>query len=62
MDDRPVTLSKRQFETAIDKGERFWLYVVEMADSDEPCLVAIQDPAGKAQYFTFDEGWRNASV
>ena len=55
--DRPVTLSRRQFKTALEEGESFWLYIVEKAGSKEARLLAIQDPVGKARYFTFDEGW-----
>ncbi len=61
LSDRPVTLSHRQFQTAIEKGDSYWLYVVENAGSSEPRLVAIRDPAGRAGHFTFDEGWRDAA-
>ena len=57
--DRPVGLTKTQFECAQMKGEAFWLYVVERADGDKPRIVKIQDPAGKARTFTFDQGWLN---
>jgi hypothetical protein len=40
-------------------GESFWLYVVERAgDGDLARVLRIQDPAGKAKYFAFDQGWR----
>jgi hypothetical protein len=56
--DRPVGLSSKQFEWADEKGESYWLYIVERADAgDSARIVRIQNPAGKAQTFTFDHGW-----
>ena len=59
LDDRPVGLSKTQFECAQERGSAYWLYVVEQAgDSEHARVLRIQDPVGKAQTFTFDHGWR----
>lgn len=55
--DRPVGMSRRQFDEARSRGEAFWLYVVECADGPDARIVRIQDPAGKARTFTFDHGW-----
>jgi len=55
--DRPVGLSRTQFECAREHGEAYWLYVVECAGTDDARLVRIQNPAGKARTFTFDKGW-----
>lgn len=60
--DRPVGLSRTQFECAREHGEAYWLYVVERAGTDEARLVRIQDPAGKARTFTFDHGWLDIAV
>ena len=58
LQDRPVGLSRTQFECAQKHGEAFWLYVVENAGASEQArVVRIQDPAGKSQTFTFDHGW-----
>jgi hypothetical protein len=57
LDDRPVGLSHTQFACAQMHGEAYWLYVVEHAAGDSPCIVRIQDLAGKARTFTFDRGW-----
>ncbi len=58
-ENRPATLSKTQFEFAQEHQNDFWLYVVENAgDPAQRNLVRIKDPAGKAQTFTFDRGWR----
>ena len=61
-DDRPVTVSSAQFEKAQECGDSYWLYVVENAGTDSPNIVKIQDPAGQAQTFTFDNGWREVAV
>ena len=56
---RPVGLSHTQFDYARERGEAYWLYIVERADDeDEAHIVRIKDPAGKARTFTFDHGWR----
>ena len=55
--DRPATMSYAQFKCAQGHGDAYWLYVVEQASSDKPRIVRIQDPAGKAETFTFDKGW-----
>ena len=56
--DRPVGLTRTQFEWAQEHGISFWLYVVERAgDPEQVRVVRIQDPAGKARTFTFDHGW-----
>lgn len=55
---RPVGLSRTQFKSAQEHGDRYWLYVVEHAGTPATArIVRIQDPAGKARTFTFDRGW-----
>jgi len=59
---RPVTLSRMQFEMATKAGRAYWLYVVENALSPELLrIVKIQDPSGKACSFTFDAGWKEVA-
>jgi hypothetical protein len=56
--DRPVGLSRTQFDFARDKGDAYWLYVVEHATHRKQArILKIQDPAGQARTFTFDSGW-----
>ena len=56
--ERPVTMSATQFKLAQAKGDAYWLYVVEHAgDPERIRLLRIQDPAGLAETFTFDDGW-----
>ena len=56
--EHPVGLSHTQFKLAQAKGDAYWLYVVEHAgDPERIRLLRIQDPAGLAETFTFDDGW-----
>ena len=56
--DRPVGLSRTQFECARTYGKSFWLYVVENAGTPEEAhVLRIPDPAGNAGTYTFDHGW-----
>ena len=55
--DRPVGLSRTQFDCARERGKAYWLYVVERAGTEEARLVRIEDPSGRAKTFTFDHGW-----
>lgn len=57
MRDRPIGLSRRQFKCAQERGDAYWLYVVEHAGTPDARLVRVNDPAGKAGTFTFDHGW-----
>ena len=59
LDERPVGLSRPQFEFACKHGANYWLYVVECASDETARIIRIQDPAGKAHTFTFDRGWRD---
>lgn len=51
-------LSRDQFDKANEEREKFWLYVVERAESENFRLHRIQNPARKANHFMFDDGWR----
>ena len=55
--DRPVGLSHTQFKCAQERGDAYWLYVVECAGGENARIVRIRDPAGQAKTFTFDKGW-----
>lgn len=58
LEDRPVGLSRTQFEFARSKGAAFWLYVVEHAtDLARARVLRIQNPVAHARTFTFDRGW-----
>lgn len=55
--DRPVGLSRTQFDCARQHGDSYWLYVVERAADENARIVRIQNPAGNVRTFTFDSGW-----
>lgn len=56
--DRPVGLSHTQFDCAREKGDAYWLYVVEHAtDPAQARILRIQNPVGHTKTFTFDHGW-----
>lgn len=56
--DRPVGLSRTQFDCAREHGASYWLYVVEFAsNADQARILRIQDPVAHARTFTFDKGW-----
>ena len=61
LDDRPVGLSHTQFDCARERGDNYWLYVVERAGTDDASIVRIMGPSGKARTFTFDRGWRDVA-
>lgn len=58
LEDRPVGLSRTQFDCARERGAAYWLYVVEYAtDPVKSQVLRIQDPIAHARTFTFDHGW-----
>lgn len=58
MKDRPVGLTRAQFDCARERGSAYWLYVVEYAtDPIKSQVLRIQDPVAHARTFTFDHGW-----
>lgn len=58
LQDRPVAMSRTQFSFAQERGQAYWLYVVEHArDAGSARILRIQNPAGYARTFTFDHGW-----
>lgn len=60
---RPVGLSRTQFDTARMCGTAYWLYIVEMIGAPEKArIIRIQNPAGRAQTFTFDHGWASVAA
>ena len=62
LENRPATLTRTQFEFAQQKQDAYWLYVVENAgDPATARIVRIKNPAGRANTFTFDRGWKEAA-
>ena len=58
LDDRPVGLSHTQFDWAREKGDAYWLYIVEYATiPSQARVLRIQNPVARSKTFTFDKGW-----
>jgi hypothetical protein len=57
-----VKLSPPQFRCAQDKGDEFWLYVVEFAGKPDETIYCIQNPARRVDEFRFDDGWAQAAA
>lgn len=57
-----VALSRPQFESALEHGEQWWLYVVEGVYSTEPVIHMLPNPLLLATEFRIDDGWRGAEV
>lgn len=56
--ERGVAMSRRQARENADRGDDFWLYVVEFAmDDSRAKVLPIQNPMSKAGSFVFDSGW-----
>src|SRR5439155_18524626 len=53
-----VGLTETEFEKALSLGDRYWLYVVEDAESDDFVIYSIQNPACQVTDFRYDYGWR----
>ena len=67
-----VSLTHTEFKEALKRGKDYWLYIVENvgsydpdvenADNDGPTLIKINDPAGKAERFTYRHpAWQKAA-
>ena len=54
-------VSPAQFRCAQERGDQFWLYVVESAGQPEERIHRIQNPAGRVDEFRFDDGWEVVS-
>lgn len=58
LENRPVGISRTQFECAQKNGVAYWLYIVEFAtDPAKARVLRIQNPIAHAKTFTFDKGW-----
>lgn len=61
--ERGVGLTIDQFEYARNYQEKFWLYVVEFADSpDKLRITRIQNPAARITQYRFIDSWRQLAV
>lgn len=58
----PVLMTRTEFKMAQEKGDEYWLYIVERATSDDFQIHCIQNPANRAQYYLYDHGWEPLAV
>lgn len=57
-----VALTPKELMTAQQKGERYWLCVVECAQDDKRRqLHLLRNPFGLTQQFRFDVGWKSVA-
>ncbi len=56
-----VGLTKKEYETALQLREDYWLYVVERAGHPDQTLYRIQDPARMVTQYFYDGGWRGVA-
>lgn len=56
-----VGLTVTEFNSAREKGDNYWLYVVERAASEGYIIHRIQKLGRKANWFFFDRGWSQAA-
>jgi len=54
-------LTRAQFDFAREKGDQFWLYVVERATSDTFQIHRIWNPADQVNQYLFDDGWQQVA-
>jgi hypothetical protein len=53
----PILSATQFIKHAMDKGERYWLYVVERSDREDCRIHRIQNPAQRVTGYAFDKGW-----
>lgn len=56
-----VGLTRREFEEAVVKGNKYWLYVVENVFGENCRIYRIQNPAGLVNTYFFDHTWKKLS-
>lgn len=56
-----VDISITQIKKAYEKGENFWLYIVENVQSSNRKLHTIQNPAKYIKAFKFNDAWKELS-
>lgn len=65
----PVSLTPTELEKAQECGDAYWIYIVEEAQSANPKLLKIQNPAGKTKQrpngkalrFSYGHRWRSVA-
>ncbi len=55
-------LTPTEFRTALQKGESYWLYIVENVKSKSPKLLRIQNPVDKVFRYRIGSDWRTVAT
>jgi len=58
---RGIALTNEQFKNAREKGDKYWLYIVEQATQENSKIYLIQDPANKVNQFFYDDSWKQVA-
>jgi hypothetical protein len=61
----PAMMTRTEYKTARKHGDLFWLYIVERAtaeDEEDTVIYCIQNPANRAHYYLYDDGWEPLAV
>jgi hypothetical protein len=53
----PASLTRFEFKTAKELGEKYWLYVVEKVNSEDYKIYEINDPVNRISQYSFDHDW-----
>jgi hypothetical protein len=54
----PLRDAETQRILTADEGNRFWLYVVECAETKNFKIIRIQNPGRLVNQLFYDDGWR----
>jgi hypothetical protein len=58
---RGIALTDKQFQTAQEKKDQYWLYIVERATQEKYKIYRIHDPANKVNQFFYDDSWKQVA-
>jgi hypothetical protein len=58
---RGIALTDKQFQTAQEKKDQYWLYIVERATQENYKIYRIHDPANKVNQFFYDDSWKQVA-
>lgn len=54
----PAQMTRTEFDLSKELGSSYWLYIVELVESENYQIYQIQNPANQVDYYLFDHGWR----
>ena len=57
-----VDISPSQIMMAYEKGDEFWLYIIERVNSENRRMYLIQNPAKYTRAFKFNDAWKELAL